>query len=139
MKRTSRREIGPEDMNELFRGAKRVDVERPVHAMTSILSVRMSRELFRALSIAAKERSRGPATFARELIEQGLVLEGNAPLTIFWRLLGRISEEVRELQVTTEVPRFRWHEEQSWPRNLGRISSKTTTVAAGEAKQLQIQ
>lgn len=87
-----RREAGPDQEAALWRGAKRVRVGRPTRAMTSLLSVRMPREVFRALSTTARRQGKGPTTLARELIEHGLVQEPAASAALVFRVLARLLE-----------------------------------------------
>ena len=85
-------ELGPEHTGQLFRGAKHVKVDRASNAMTSILSIRLPREVFRALSIAARRRGKGPTTLARELIEQGLAEDRSESPVLALRVLTRFFE-----------------------------------------------
>lgn len=141
-----RREIGPEDEAALWRGAKRVEVERPARAMTSILSVRMPRDVFQTLSIVAHRQEKGPATLARELIEEGLAIQPGASRAIALSVFARILEELPDLQVAIEKPAIRWHTKNfladisagtalwDFPRHIEplRFLTHTSTSSAGE-------
>lgn len=99
-----RRELRPEDEQELWRSAKRVEVERPTRAMTSILSVRMPREVFRTLSMVARRQGKGPATLARELIEEGLIREPEASRTLALSVVARVLADLPDLQTARSSP-----------------------------------
>ncbi len=69
-------------------------LDRPSRAMTSLLSVRLPRDVLRQLTLAARQQGKGPATLARELIEQGLTLEETELRPIFLRVLARFLEKM---------------------------------------------
>ncbi len=89
---------------ELWTKAEPAQVQRPLRSMGSVLSVRMSRDTLQSLTQAARRQGKGPATFARELIEQGLALESNEFSGVFARVLERLLElRRRDLYASGEL------------------------------------
>ncbi len=136
-----KREVGPEHTAELFRGAKRVELQRPAGPMTTILSVRMPREVFHALSVVARQQEKGPATLAREFIERGLAQEPIESPTLAMRLLGRLLELVPEEWYPFDRPRVSWHHplRMEWQQTqslfAGRLIPPISTSPAGEMRK----
>jgi hypothetical protein len=62
-------------------------------ADTTVLSVRMSRSTLRLLVEIGRELGKGPATLARELIEQGIALKSGKAAHLAVRVLERVLEE----------------------------------------------
>ena len=88
------RRAARERAGRLWETAAPVEVTRPGRAMTSVLSVRMSRDLLRELTVAARREGTGPATLARELIEQGLAADPEASTALAARVLERLLAQV---------------------------------------------
>jgi predicted DNA-binding protein len=67
---------------------------------TSVLSIRVPRDLLKELSTAARAREKTPGTFARELIEDGLAQQESAEpwliARVLARMLKRLDVDVRE-------------------------------------------
>ncbi len=82
----------------LWRSARPAKMERRPARMTSILSVRLPREVLRDLTLAARRQGKGPGTFSRELIEEGLVLHASPSPALISRVLTRFLESTAELE-----------------------------------------
>jgi predicted DNA-binding protein len=75
-------EMTKEEALRLWEEARPVEVERR-RAESSVLSVRLSHHVFDELVEEARRQGKGPATLARELIEEGLARkEGTSPALI---------------------------------------------------------
>jgi len=86
-----------QDADAMWRKSRPTKVDRPAERMTTVLSVRMPREVIRALTIVAREQDKGPSTLARELIEKGLALESGAPSSLAFQVFGRILERMEDI------------------------------------------
>jgi hypothetical protein len=75
---------------------------------TSVLSIRMPRELLKELSVAARAREQAPGAFARELIEQGLALEDSAKPWLLGRVLAHLLDSVGEETKAVSKPAVWW-------------------------------
>jgi hypothetical protein len=100
--RMTEREAGVENddlegpaLKEAWQKGQPVELDRSgAETSSSVLSVRMPRSLLKELSTAARRIGKGPATLARELIEQGLALEHPASNEVLGRVLGRVIQQL---------------------------------------------
>ncbi|HSZ36936.1 MAG TPA: hypothetical protein VK773_07575 [Acidimicrobiales bacterium] len=84
-----------DDLQAAFERSEKVEIERPEpRNLASVLSVRMSRELLRELTIAARSVDKGPATLARELIERGLVDDFAPTPALIGKVLSRLLDQL---------------------------------------------
>ncbi len=95
-RRVREEEMTKEETRQLWDTAQPVEVERR-RRESSVLSVRLPFHVFDDLVREAYLRGKGPATLARELIEEGLARGEDAPLVLLaLRLAQRLQEPVRE-------------------------------------------
>jgi predicted DNA-binding protein len=88
---TSEPAASADNLQAAFDRSERVEIEPPeAKSLASVLSVRMSRDLLKELTEAARSVGKGPATLARELIEQGLVEDFAASPALIGRVLSRL-------------------------------------------------
>ncbi|MDR5697996.1 MAG: hypothetical protein QN135_09885 [Armatimonadota bacterium] len=87
-------EMTKEEPQRLWETAQPVGVERR-RRESSVLSVRLPSHVFDELVWEAQRQGKGPATLARELIEDGLTRKEAAPLAL---LFERLAQRLRELQ-----------------------------------------
>ncbi len=74
---TEKRSARDKEFDELWEKGEKVEVKRPAaRKKTSVFSIKMDRELLRLLVERARELGVGPSTLARELIEEGLMSQG---------------------------------------------------------------
>ena len=98
-------------LKEAWQRGQPVELDRSgAETSSSVLSVRMPRSLLKELSAAARRIGKGPATLARELIEQGLALDHPASNEVLGRVLGRVIQ-----QVPSESVHLRWLPSHSGP------------------------
>jgi hypothetical protein len=91
-------------LKEAWQRGQPVELDRSgPETSSSVLSVRMPRSLLKELSTAARRIGKGPATLARELIEQGLALDHPASNEVLGRVLGRVIQ-----QIPGESVHLRW-------------------------------
>src|ERR1700674_4689966 len=69
------------------------DADGTATALTTVLSVRMRRDVVKELAKAARAAAKPPATLARELIELGLALDHPASAALLGRVLVRLIEQ----------------------------------------------
>lgn len=81
-------EMTKEEAARLWEEAQPVEVERR-RTESSVLSVRLGRLVFRELVLRARREGKGPATLARELIEEGLARKEGASVSLVAELLVR--------------------------------------------------
>jgi predicted DNA-binding protein len=82
-------------LKEAWQKGQPVELDRSgAETSSSVLSVRMPRSLLKELSTAARRIGKGPATLARELIEQGLALDHPASNEVLGRVLGRVIQQL---------------------------------------------
>ncbi len=113
-RRVTEDEITKEEALRLWKEARPVEVERR-RSGSSVLSVRLPDHVFDELVLEAQRQGKGPATLARELIEEGLTGTGATSLAL---LFERLAERLRELQ--REVPSVRFTETpRGWVAQLG--------------------
>lgn len=109
-KRVGRRltedDLPKEEALRLWRQARPVQVERR-RAESSVLSVRLPQHLLDELVAEAQRQGKGPATLARELIEEGLARKEEVSPALLFRRLAQFLEDraveapsVRFIQVT---------------------------------------
>jgi hypothetical protein len=91
------KEISRREAERMWDEATPAEVERRPRAMTSVLSIRMPRELFAELEIAARSQGKGPTTLARELIEQGLAAGPSASVPLLARVASRLADETARM------------------------------------------
>jgi hypothetical protein len=95
---------------------------------TSVLSMRLPRELLKELTQAARQRDESPGQYGRELIELGLALEGSGRSWIAARVLARILEDLHHDVVIHTRPDASWEVIQ--PASFrGWLSSSAGTVS----------
>lgn len=87
------KEISRREAERMWREATPVEVERRPRAMSSVLSIRIPRELLRELESAARSQGKGPTTLARELIEQGLAAGPTASVPLLAKVASRLADE----------------------------------------------
>jgi plasmid stability protein len=75
-----------------------VQVTRRRGELTTVLSVRLPRQILRELTLVARRHGKGPGTLARELIEQGLAAEGSASPVRIASVLVRLLESAAALE-----------------------------------------
>lgn len=90
--KSSRRDHTESSLYEAWSKGKPADLVRSARTDSTVLSVRMRRSTLRLLTEAARDRGKGPATLARELIEQGLASVSGGDLTLAARVLERLLE-----------------------------------------------
>ncbi len=90
----SEKPLSRREAEEMWEKSEPIKLERTSRAMTSLLSVRLPRDVLRQLTLAARQQRKGPATLARELIEQGLTLQDAEVRPIFFRVLARFLEKM---------------------------------------------
>jgi hypothetical protein len=82
-------------LKEAWQRGQPVELDRSgAETSSSVLSVRMPRSLLKELSTAARQIGKGPATLARELIEQGLALGHPTSNEVLGRVLGRVIQQL---------------------------------------------
>lgn len=95
-KRVGRRltedDLPKEDALRLWRQARPVQVERQ-RAESSVLSVRLPHHVFDELVAEAQRQGKGPATLARELIEEGLARKEEASPALLFRRVAQLLED----------------------------------------------
>lgn len=107
-------ELTKEEALRLWKEARPVKVERR-RSGSSVLSVRLPDRVFDELVLEARRQGKGPATLARELIEEGLARREEAPLPLFFE---RLAQRLRELQ--RQAPSVRFSETpRGWTTQLG--------------------
>lgn len=94
-------EMTKEEALRLWEKAHRVEVERR-RSESSVLSTRLPHHVFDELVLEAERRGKGPATLARELIEEGLARREDVSLAL---LLESLARRFRSLWL--EQPRVR--------------------------------
>jgi plasmid stability protein len=107
-----------------------VQVTRRRGELTTVISVRLPRQILRELTLAARRHGRGPGTLARELIEQGLAAEGGASPFRIASVLAHLLESAAALE-----PPARWVPLEEPPLRIpaGRpIQPLSTTAPAGK-------
>ncbi len=136
------KDFTPEQGDQIWREAEPVEVERPTRAMTSILSVRLPREVFRELTLTARRLGEGPATLARELIERGLAVQAESSSVILARVLLQLFERMPELQhrltetVTWKVGQSAWLTGELRSGNFGGPAIERAWPMASWGRQL---
>lgn len=74
---TEERSARDKEFDELWEKGEKAKIKRPAGGKkTSVLSIKMDRDLLRLLVERARELGIGPSTLARELIEEGLMARG---------------------------------------------------------------
>lgn len=105
-KRVGRRltedDLTKEEVLRLWKRSRPVEVERR-RAESSVLSVRLPHHLFDELVAEAQRQGKGPATLARELIEEGLARKEEASLAL---LFHRLAQRLEDLFVGAPSVRF---------------------------------
>jgi hypothetical protein len=86
----SGRDLSRRGAEALWEEATPVRVARRRGDLTTVLSVRLPRDILRALTLAARREGKGPGTLARELIERGLAEGGSASPARIARVLARL-------------------------------------------------
>jgi predicted DNA-binding protein len=89
-------EMTKEEALRLWEEARPVEVERR-RAESSVLSVRLSHHVFDELVEEARRQGKGPATLARELIEEGLARREDTSPALLLETLARLFRNL-ELQ-----------------------------------------
>jgi len=86
---TGERSARDKEFDELWEKGEKVEIKRPTDGKkTSVFSIKMDRELLRLLVERARELGVGPSTLARELIEEGLMSQGEQlPLHCVFEIL----------------------------------------------------
>ncbi len=97
--RVREEEMTKEEALRLWEQARPVEVERR-RRESSVLSVRLPSHVFDELVREARWQGKGPATLARELIEEGLAQREQASLPL---LLERLAERLRSLEAQSRV------------------------------------
>ncbi len=99
-KRVGRRltedDLTKEEAMRLWKQGRPVEVERR-RAESSVLSVRLPRHVFDELVAEAQRQGKGPATLARELIEEGLAQRDGVSPALLARVLAQRLEGLRDL------------------------------------------
>ena len=101
-RRVTEDEMTEEEALRLWKEAQPVKVERR-RSGSSVLSVRLSDPVFDELVLEAQRQGKGPATLARELIEEGLARKEAAPLAL---LFERLAQRLWELEWKAPFVRF---------------------------------
>ena len=108
------RDISREEAERMWEEATPIEVDRRPRAMTTVVSIRMPRELLRELEIAGRSQGKGPTTLGRELIEQGLALGPSASVPLLAKVASRLAEETARMDRDGSSP--------------GRAAKKPTTT-----------
>lgn len=80
--------------------AQQTQMVKPTRTDSTILSVRMPRSTLQLLTQKAREQGKGPATLARELIEQGMALSSADEIGLAVRVLERLMAGTRAVDTT---------------------------------------
>ena len=156
-KRAARRvtedEMTKEEALRLWEEARPVKVERR-RSGSSVLSVRLPDHVFDELVLEAQRQGKGPATLARELIEEGLARQEAAPLAL---LFERLAQRLREQQWREPSVRFSgvprgWLAQLGWsmtgrqnswasfrPARTAALLDQPSTRAAEEQTKVQVR
>jgi predicted DNA-binding protein len=97
-------EMTKEEALRLWEEARPVEVERR-RAESSVLSVRLSHHVFDELVEEARRQGKGPATLARELIEEGLARREDTSPALLLETLARL---FRNLELQKPRVRLTW-------------------------------
>lgn len=106
-------EMYNDDLAAALEQATPVEVKPVEGEGTSVLSIRMPRSLLRELTVAARNEGSPPGSYARELLEQSLVLSDNVvspaiTARVLARLLESLPDELLREATSSSRPSTRW-------------------------------
>ena len=130
----NRRDVGRRRAQQMWEEATPVRVARRRGELSAVLSVRLPRQVLRDLTLMARSHGKGPGTLARELIEQGLAMQGQPSPALIAAVLARFFESTT---ATQQMRRWVYLSQPPMGFPVGRpIPSPTTVPAAGPAGTL---